>query len=85
MTWKKEVVEHFFNHLDSEAILQIPLSMSLQKDGWAWHYERNGLFSVRSTYRMMIEAKKSREDYFEGREAALIMEKSRKNGNSCGI
>jgi hypothetical protein len=34
---------------------------------------------------MMIEAKKSREDYFEGREAALIMEKSRKNGNSCGI
>jgi hypothetical protein len=60
MTWKKEVVEHFFNHLDSEAILQIPLSTSLQKDSWAWHYERNGLFSVRSVYRMMIEAQKSR-------------------------
>ena len=62
MTWKTEVVQHFFNQMDSEAILQIPLSMSKQEDCWAWHHERNGIFSVRSAYRMMIKAKKSRDD-----------------------
>ena len=33
------------------------------------------LFSIRSTYRMMIEAKKSRENYFEGRTSCSDYEK----------
>ena len=67
MTWKSELVKRGFYQIDSEAILQIPLSMRKQKDCWAWHHEKNGLFTVRSDYRMLIELKKSREDYFEGR------------------
>ena len=39
MTWKIEKVQNCFNHIDSEAILQIPLSMSSQEDCWAWHHE----------------------------------------------
>lgn len=50
-----------------EAILQIPLSMRKYEYCWAWFHERNGIFTVRSAYRMLIESKKSREDYFEGR------------------
>jgi len=61
--------------MDSEAILQIPLSTSKLEDCWAWHHERNGIFSVRSAYRMMVEAKKSREDYFEGRGSCSDIDK----------
>ena len=67
-TWKIEVVRRFFYPMDSEAILQIPLSLRKQDDCWAWHYEENGLFTVCYAYRMMIETKKSREDYFERRD-----------------
>ena len=67
MSWKSEEVRKYFLEIDSEAILRIPLSMRNQEDYWAWHHERNGLFTVRSAYRMLIEAKKRREDYFEGR------------------
>jgi hypothetical protein len=70
--------EFFFSRIDSKAILQIPLSMRKQEDCWAWHYERNGLFTVRSAYRMMIEAKKSREDYFEGWASCSDSGKKRK-------
>jgi len=61
--------------MDNEAILQIPLSLSIQNDCWAWHYERSGLFTVQSAYRMMIELKKSREDYFEGQTSCSDVEK----------
>lgn len=41
--------------------------MRKQEDCWAWHHERNGLFTVRSAYMMLIETKKNREDYLESR------------------
>jgi hypothetical protein len=59
--------------------------MSTQEDCWAWHYERSGMFTVRSAYRMMITAKKSREDYFDGRTSCSDVQKYRGNGNNCGI
>ena len=71
-------MQKFFNHIDSEAILQIPLSMSSQEDCWAWHHERNGLFTVCSAYRMMITAKKIREDYWEGSASCSNMKKRQK-------
>ena len=77
-TWKIEVVRCFFYPMDSEAILQIPLSLRKQDDCWAWHYEENGLFTVCSAYRMMIETKKSREDYFEGRASCSDIETRQK-------
>ena len=65
MTWKAELVRNCFFDFDSDVILQIPLSMRKQEDCWAWHHERNGLFTVRFAYRMLIEIKKNREYYFE--------------------
>jgi hypothetical protein len=40
--------------MDVEVISGIPLSMRCQNDFWAWHYERKGVFSVRSAYRMLV-------------------------------
>jgi hypothetical protein len=39
MTWKMDVVLHYFNHFDSDAILQIPLCLSKQEDCLAWHHK----------------------------------------------
>jgi len=78
MTWNTDIVRHYFSPMDSKAILQIPLSLRKQEDCWAWHHERNGLFSVRSAYRMLIQAKKSREDYFESRASCSDIETRQK-------
>jgi hypothetical protein len=40
------------------------------------------MFTVRSAYRMMIRAKKTRENYLEG---SLMWKKDIRNGNNCGI
>jgi hypothetical protein len=47
-SWREEKVDEFFLPMDSEVIRKIPLSMRVQEHFWAWHFEKNGVFSVRS-------------------------------------
>jgi hypothetical protein len=47
--------------VDVEIIKSIPISMRAQSDFWAWHYEKKGLFSVRSAYQMLVATGKIRE------------------------
>lgn len=35
-------------------------------DFWAWNNEKNGNFTVRSAYRMLVDTKQRREDWLEG-------------------
>lgn len=35
-------------------------------DFWDWHFERRGLFSVRSAYRVLTETKTRRENWLDG-------------------
>ena len=52
-----QVVRDFLSPLHWELIESIPLSTSPQDDYyWAWHYEKSGVFSVRSTYRMLVRS-----------------------------
>jgi hypothetical protein len=67
VSWKAEVVEELFLPMDAEVIRSIPLSTHRLDDFWAWHYEKNGLLSVRSAYRMLVLTKKRREDWLQGR------------------
>jgi hypothetical protein len=60
--------------MDVEAIMQIPISHTTHQDIWAWHYEKTGVFSVRSTYKMLIETKQRRENWLEGRAASSSTE-----------
>jgi hypothetical protein len=48
------MLREFLSPLDWEIIENIPLSTMPQDDFWAWHYEKSGIFSVRSAYRMLI-------------------------------
>lgn len=47
--------------------MNIPLSSRVQGDFLAWHYDKRGVFSVRSAYRMITGIKSQREDWLENR------------------
>ena len=77
-TWNEEKLERFFLPMDAEIIRNIPLLTRVQSDFWAWHFERNGMFSVRSCYRALAMTKRTREDWLEGRSASSATEEERK-------
>jgi hypothetical protein len=62
-TWREEVIREFFLPMDAAAILSIPLSTRRQHVFRAWHYDHNGMFSVKSAYRMLMVTKMHREIY----------------------
>ena len=47
----------FFTPTDVAVITSIPLSARRQHDFWAWHFEKRGLFSIHSAYRMLAHRK----------------------------
>jgi hypothetical protein len=55
MCWKEEKLETNFVETAKRAIRQIPLGR-FAEDEWAWAYERNGVFCVRSAYRIMASS-----------------------------
>lgn len=46
--WDYQKVHDHMQLLDVETVMKIPLSVRNTKDSWAWHYERSGIFIVRS-------------------------------------
>ena len=54
LCWKEDVLRHFFYHFDVEEILKIQIQQKAAEDMIAWHYEKTGLFSVRSAYRLGV-------------------------------
>ena len=66
-SWDRQMLSDNFIALDIEMIINIPISNRMQDDFWAWHYDRRGVFSVRSAYRMITAIKAQREDWLEHR------------------
>lgn len=54
--WDEQLVRALFWPTDAERILQIPLHNG-REDLVAWHFNRNGLFSVKSAYHVQWEHK----------------------------
>jgi len=54
--WDVNLVRALFWPVDAERILQIPLHHG-REDTVAWHFNRSGLFSVRSAYHVQWEHK----------------------------
>jgi hypothetical protein len=50
-SWDSQLVREIFLSQDASLILSIPLVDDMQ-DHWAWHFEENGQFSVKSAYRL---------------------------------
>lgn len=53
--WDEKVVHTCFFPHDADAILRIRLWGRDEEDFIAWNYERSGLFSVRSAYKLALE------------------------------
>ncbi|CAN1814975.1 Putative ribonuclease H protein At1g65750 [Linum perenne] len=53
--WDEEAVRATFDDRDADCILQLPLSNLEEKDTRVWHFEKNGIYSVRSAYRLAME------------------------------
>jgi hypothetical protein len=70
VSWNHIALEEFFLPMDVKQICKIPLGTHRQADSWAWHYERSGIFSVRSMYRLLVHTKRRREDWLDNRPAA---------------
>jgi hypothetical protein len=54
MSWDMQKLGEFFAPMDREVIINIPLSTRRQSDFWAWHFDKNGIFTVRSAYSMLV-------------------------------
>lgn len=77
-SWDRQLVGDFFIPMDSDIIFSIPLCTSEQEDFWAWHYEKSGIFSVRSAYRMLVHNREKRTawlDHTAGRSDTKANEK----------
>jgi hypothetical protein len=70
-TWDESKLRTYLLPIDVDRILEIPLSSRRYNDLWAWHYERKGLFSVRSAYNMLINIREKREAWFGGKDSWL--------------
>lgn len=68
-TWNIEVISQLFLPFEQERILSIPLSSRLPDDCLCWDLERDGVYSVRSAYRALIDDKWRGEEVasYEGR------------------
>jgi hypothetical protein len=64
-TWNLTTLQKFFLPMDVELISNIPLSTRRQEDFWAWHYDKRGVFSVRSAYRMLVDTRTRRTAWLE--------------------
>ena len=54
VAWKTQIIEAIFLPHEAELIKSIPLSIRLPEDKLVWAATPNGLFSVRSAYRLAV-------------------------------
>lgn len=64
-TWMRDRLEQFFLPLDVLVIMGIPLCTRNVEDQWAWNFEKNGLFTVRSAYKMSVSTRTRREAWLD--------------------
>jgi hypothetical protein len=63
----KVKIQQCFSRVDSDIILGMPLCTRTVSDFWSWNFGKRGLFTVRSTYRMLVlYIKQRREALLQG-------------------
>jgi hypothetical protein len=60
--WNTPLLRELFYEHDVQAILDIEIPENGQGDRIAWHFERNGVFSVKSAYRLALNLKHLNRD-----------------------
>jgi hypothetical protein len=78
-SWDRVKLMEFFTPLDVNLISSIPLTTRQQQDFWAWHFEKRGVFSVYSAYRMLAHRKS-----LAGSAGPRTDKQFRRSGLRCG-
>jgi hypothetical protein len=58
--WDEETIKNIFGQQDIRDILSIPLRQGME-DTIAWHFDKKGVFSVRSCYQLGIQLRDHQE------------------------
>lgn len=56
--WKTELVKQIFHVFDAEEICHLKIPKSNMEDSVAWHYEKSGVFTVKSAYKLADSLKR---------------------------
>ncbi|KAM0824602.1 hypothetical protein ACQ4PT_070100 [Festuca glaucescens] len=59
--WNEPLIRELFFAPDADSIMSIPLRSSVGDDWLAWSKEKSGIYTVRSAYRALMEARQSEE------------------------
>ena len=71
--WDKDLVCQTFNAEDAKIILQIPI-YEHTKDCVAWHFDKKGIFSVKSAYKVAVDCAERESRYGQPSSSASIGE-----------
>ncbi|XP_058006723.1 uncharacterized protein LOC131182096 [Hevea brasiliensis] len=52
--WNLQLVQSLFNPIQAKEILSIPIASSGFVDSLVWHFERNGRYSIRLGYKLLV-------------------------------
>jgi hypothetical protein len=80
--WDEDKLKKVFLPMDVHAIMEIPLNHRRQEDFWSWHYERKGVFSVKSAYNMLINTRENTEAWLDGRASGSDVRRTEKQWSS---
>jgi hypothetical protein len=72
--WNEEKLRHHMLPMNVDEILQIPICLRQHADFWSWHYDRRGVFTVRSAYKMLVSTEDTER---HGWRAELVHRMSR--------
>lgn len=81
-TWKVDRVRQVFLPMDADVILSIPSCTSPMQYFWSWHYDRKGVFSVRSAYKLLVATRIRREGWIAESVGPSSMEAEKKGWTS---
>ena len=64
-SWNRQLVQQTFMPMDATVILGMPICTRNITDFWAWFHEKNGTFTVKSAYKMLVATRNRREAWLE--------------------
>jgi hypothetical protein len=79
MYWNRSLLHEAFLPMDYEIIENIPLSTRRQTVFWAWHYDRKGVFSVRSAYKLLVQTRENQTAWLDGTASSSNIKEEEKS------
>ena len=64
-SWNRQLVQQTFMPMDATVILGMPICTPNITDFWAWFHEKNGTFTVKSAYKMLVATRNRREAWLD--------------------